>query len=417
MSAPDTSQSVLAAVEADRVLALEQAVLRIPSPVFEEHDLADYLAEWMEGIGLDVEMMDVVHPSRPGDKTRQPIGRLRGDGGGPTLMLNGHMDPAFNMSGWTVDPHGGHFADGWVWGAGAHDDKGGLVAALSALDAIQRTGTRLKGDVLMCCVAAHKAGGAGTRMLLENGVTADACINMEHSANTIATTVTGSVRIGLTTRSTGLFFRYTDEAKAAYWNPLEQQGEIMRRLGPSLDPADPVTSWMDFTPHPDLPGFPLHRFDRIHKEHYLRDCEMVMQVRTVPGQTIAGIAEQTQRVLDGIKADHPAFDCTMTIPQGGPDDPFMAEPSEIARDHPLVAGLIAGQRIASGREPEVGGVLRVGNYGDGNILAEAGIPSVQYGPGDVRIYPEWPAPDERVELRELVEASRAIAHAVLAYSG
>ncbi|MEX2643877.1 MAG: M20/M25/M40 family metallo-hydrolase [Acetobacterales bacterium] len=417
MSAVGRSAEVCAAVEDGRVLELEQAVLRIPSPVFEEHDLADYLAERMTGMGLDVRMMDVTHPGRPGQKTRQPIGLLRGTGGGPTLMLNGHMDPAFMMSGWTVDPHGGHFADGWVWGAGAHDDKGGVVAALSALDAIQRAGTRLKGDVLMCCVAAHKAGGVGTRVLLQEGVRADACINMEHSANTIATTITGSVRIGLTTRSTGLFFRYTPEAKAAYWNAIEQQGEIMRRLGPSLDPADPATSWMDFAPHPDLPGFPLHRFDRIGKEHYLRDCKMVMQVRTVPGQTAAGIAAETQRVLDGIKADFPAFDCEMTVPEGGADDPFIAEPSEIAKNHPLVVALAEGQRRASGREPEVGGVLRVGNYGDGNILAAAGIPSLQYGPGDVRIYPEWPAPDERVELRELVEASRAIAHAVLAYCG
>ena len=67
---------------------------------------------------------------------------------------------------------------------GAHDDKGGVVAAISAVEAIVRSGTRLKGDVLVTPVIAHKLGGAGTRALLKHGVKADLCINMEHSNNT-----------------------------------------------------------------------------------------------------------------------------------------------------------------------------------------------------------------------------------------
>jgi hypothetical protein len=40
-----------------------------------------------------------------------------------------------------------------------------------------------------------------------------------------------------------------------------------------------------------------------------------------------------------------------------------------------------------------------------------GIPTVQYGAGDIRIYKEWPTPDERVPLKDLVVATRAIAYA------
>ena len=53
----------------------------------------------------------------------------------------------------------------------------------------------------------------------------------------------------------------------------------------------------------------------------------------------------------------------------------------------------------------------VGNVGDGNILMAHGIPTVQYGAGDIRIYKEWPTPDERVPLKDLVTAARAIAYA------
>jgi acetylornithine deacetylase len=47
--------------------------------------------------------------------------------------------------------------------------------------------------------------------------------------------------------------------------------------------------------------------------------------------------------------------------------------------------------------------------GDGNLLAAQGIPTVQYGPGDIRIYKEWPTPDERVKLDDLVVAAKAVA--------
>src|SRR5437868_2260021 len=80
-------------------------------------------------IGLEVRMMEVAHPIDPARISRQPIGILRGTGGGPSLMLNGHMDPGVEMPDWTVDPYGAKFENGWVWGMGAHDDKGGIAAA------------------------------------------------------------------------------------------------------------------------------------------------------------------------------------------------------------------------------------------------------------------------------------------------
>jgi acetylornithine deacetylase len=91
-------------VDAARVLEIEQALLRIPSSAFEEHQIADHLAERMTDIGLEVTMMDVLHPFDPTITSRQPMGILRGTGNGPSLMLNGHMDPGVEMPGWSVDP-------------------------------------------------------------------------------------------------------------------------------------------------------------------------------------------------------------------------------------------------------------------------------------------------------------------------
>lgn len=406
----DDSQRVLSKINQDRILQIELGAVKIPSLSFEEHRLADYFAEKMTDIGLDVEMMEVEHPKEPGRSSRQPIGRLKGTGDGPTLMLNGHMDTNNLMSGWTVDPYGGKFEDGWIWGHGCSDDKGGLTAAIGAADALVRSGVKLRGHVLICPVVGHKMGGVGTRALLKKGIRADCCINMEHSANTIATTCTGSIRAKIVTRNTGLFFRYSAEARAHYLNAIEQQVEVVRAFGASIDP-EATARWCTFNPHPDLPGFPMHRFDRIRKEHYARECELFMQVRTIPGQTLEVVKDDIVRVLEKLRANIPNFEYDLVIPENGPQDTFYLQPSEIPKNHPLVVALAEGQRIASGREAEVGGVLRAGNFGDGNVLAEAGIPSLQYGPGDCRLYPEWPTPNERVELRELVEAASAIAYA------
>ncbi|MDB5854590.1 MAG: hypothetical protein JWR22_2631 [Herminiimonas sp.] len=88
-----------------------------------------------------------------------------------------------------------------------------------------------------------------------------------------------------------LFFRYSAAAKTQYWNPIAQIAEIVRRIGPSLEPI-PDGGCMTFTPHPELPGFPTHTFDRVHEEHYShknhtgqssREAELQLQLCTVPG--------------------------------------------------------------------------------------------------------------------------------------
>jgi len=383
VTAPTDSTPALAAVEAQRILELEQRSIRIPSPTFEERAIADFYANTMSDIGLSVEMMEVLHPLDASKKSRQPIARLHGTGGGPALMLNAHMDPGAVMSGWTVDPYGGKFEDGWIFGMGAHDDKGGCVAAIAAVEAIVRSGTLLKGDVIVTPVVAHKLGGAGTRALLDHGVRADLCINIEHTNNTIANVCVGVVMVRLVTSAPELFFRYSPEARAAYINPIEQQSEIMRRIGPSLSPIAPG-GWMTFTPHPKLPGFPTHTFDVIHKEHYYfenctgrssRECELTLQFRTVPGQTVASIRADLERLLAAIKRDHPAFECGLEIPARRTERSWNQAAMECSPEHPLVRALAQGQTIASGKQAYVGADGRLGNVGDGNIIAQVlGIP-------------------------------------------
>ena len=413
---PIDYQAIFGMISPDHVLKLEQAAIRIPSPTFNEHALADYLANYMSDIGLEVEMQEVQHPFEPDKKSRQPIGRLKGMGGMSSLMLNAHMDPNVEMSGWTVDPFGAKFENGWVYGLGSMDNKGGIICGICAVEAIKRSGAKLRGDVLVCPVVAHKAGGIGTRELIKRGIMADYCINLEHSANGVATVCVGLVKAKIKTRAAQFFFRGSPETRAKYFNAIEQMCEIIPRLGRSVEYVQPG-GWLRFEPHPDLPEFPQIRYDTIHKDYFSRECELEFQIRTVPGQSLESVKIDLVRLLEQCKTDSPNLNYEVTIPAEGKADTWYMEPMEISRDNPLVLALAEGHRIATGTDPIVGAETRIGNVGDGNLLSACGVATVQYGPGDIRLFNEWPTPDERVRLDDLVNAAKAVACAVYRLCG
>ena len=85
----EASGRILAQIDDDRVLRLERDLIRIPSTTFEEGEIADYLAEHMADIGLEVEMMEVANPKAAGGFTRQPVGRLGNVGDGNILAAHG----------------------------------------------------------------------------------------------------------------------------------------------------------------------------------------------------------------------------------------------------------------------------------------------------------------------------------------
>jgi acetylornithine deacetylase len=122
-------------------------------------------------------------------------------------------------------------------------------------------------------------------------------------------------------------------------------------------------------------------------------------------------------LLEGIQRDHPAFNYSFEVPAKGTENGWCQEPMSCPSNHPLVTTLAAGQARASGVPAIVGGWGRLGNVGDGNIVAGLGIPTVQYGPGDIRIYREWPTADERVRLSDLVTAAQAVAYATVDLCG
>lgn len=58
-----------------------------------------------------------------------------------------HLDVVPEGSGWTHDPYGGEIEDGKIYGRGAVDDKGALIAAFYACCAIKESGLKLNKNI------------------------------------------------------------------------------------------------------------------------------------------------------------------------------------------------------------------------------------------------------------------------------
>jgi acetylornithine deacetylase/succinyl-diaminopimelate desuccinylase-like protein len=97
------------------------------------------------------------------------IARLRGDGRAPALLLQGHVDVVPATGKWSRPPFSGDLVDGYVWGRGALDMKGGVAMMLAAFLQAAEADTRPPGDVVLCLLSDEEAGGDyGARFVVEN---------------------------------------------------------------------------------------------------------------------------------------------------------------------------------------------------------------------------------------------------------
>src|SRR4030095_8167388 len=183
-----------AAVDALRPELIEfaRSLVRIPSVSGSEQAAQRAIAAKYESLGLSVDIVPSVreelesHPAFCDDAIPfvdrlNVVARWRGTGGGRSLILNGHIDvvPPGDLSKWTRDPWGGEIEGDRLYGRGACDMKSGLAAAAFAVQALQASGVKLRGDVMLQSVIGEESGGVGTLATIVRGYRADACVILE----------------------------------------------------------------------------------------------------------------------------------------------------------------------------------------------------------------------------------------------
>lgn len=140
----------------ENALSFAQDLIRIPSPPGGEGEVAGRVLHEMEALDFDEVRMD---------RMGNVIGIIRGSGGGPSVMLNSHLDVVAegDPGQWEHPPFGGVVAGGFLHGRGSMDIKGPLAIQTYAAAALKG---RAPGDVIAAHTVFEERGGWGMEALL-----------------------------------------------------------------------------------------------------------------------------------------------------------------------------------------------------------------------------------------------------------
>jgi acetylornithine deacetylase/succinyl-diaminopimelate desuccinylase-like protein len=133
------------------------------NPPGNEAECVDFIRTQLEEAGVATELY-AKEPDRP-----NLVARLRGTGSSAPLLLQGHVDVVTTVGQpWSRPAFSGELVDGYVWGRGALDMKGGVAMLVSAFLRAAREGTELPGDVILVVLSDEEGGGdVGARFLVE----------------------------------------------------------------------------------------------------------------------------------------------------------------------------------------------------------------------------------------------------------
>ncbi len=153
-------------------------------------------------------------------------------GSGDTrIILSGHFDtvPAGDAGQWTYPPFSGQIANGQVYGRGASDMKGGIVALIGAMKLLQQDESFMRKNTLVFVgTADEEAGMSGSARLAETGVMQDAdmLIIAEPTDMLIGIAEKGVVWVEATVRGKAAHGSQPEEGI----NAVELAGRIMPEL-------------------------------------------------------------------------------------------------------------------------------------------------------------------------------------------
>jgi acetylornithine deacetylase/succinyl-diaminopimelate desuccinylase-like protein len=158
--------------------ALLQELIRVDTvnPPGNETRAAELLREYLGDHGVESELYAKI-PERA-----NLVARIPGKGGGPRLILLSHTDTVLaDPAEWELDPWSGELREGQVWGRGALDMKGQVVASAVAIASLAQEGFEPGGDLIFAACADEEVGdGFGLQWLCQahpEAVRAEYCMN------------------------------------------------------------------------------------------------------------------------------------------------------------------------------------------------------------------------------------------------
>ncbi len=379
-----------------------QRLIRFESvnPPGNEGPIARYIAERLQESGFEVELVEVAE-GRP-----NVVGRLKGSGGKPSLLVYGHSDvvPVGDLANWTYPPFEGKMLDGEIHGRGAQDHKFPIPPLIIAMDAIREAGFGLKGDLVITVVADEETGGEyGFKWLVENGYFDDTdCMiygGAGRSGDVIVIGANGQLATTVIVRGLGA---HTGNLEKGV-NAIVKANKVISRLQELAEKVNARTH--------SLTGKARMSINMIQagdKINVLPDkCVITIDRRITPAENFEDAHNEIQKVPDELKAGDPELDIELITKTGM--HPVASDP-----DSELVKVLkSAGEDIRGGEAVRVTGSQGSSDYSwYVNIL---GKPAASYGMSSTER--RGHAPNEYVLVDDMVKTAKAYALTYMRYLG
>jgi len=343
-----------------------------------EAEIAGYVAGWLSDAGLEIQV-DEPEPGRP-----SVAARLRGTGGGRSLMLNAHMDTV-DVTG-MAEPFGAEVRDGKLYGRGAYDMKGSLAACMAAAKALAGSEKPLRGDLVVAAVADEEYGSVGTAGLLRT-VRTDAAIVTEPTSLRVCRAHKGY-----------LWIEVEALGRAAHGSRFDLGVDANLRMGRFLVALEGLERELRARPPHPLVGPPsLHAAvleGGSGLSTYAARCVVRIERRTIPGETEASAVGEIEALLATLRREDPSLGISLRTF-------FSRDSFEIGPDAGIVQTLDAAARTVLPYPP-----VHVGDtpWMDSALTAGAGIETVVFGPHGTGAH----AAEEWVDVESVVQTANVL---------
>jgi len=381
------AREIIRMISKEEVVTLARKLITIPSdPEKGTVQIVDFLSGYLSQEGLAVEKQRV-----QGDKHWNLLCWFPRQHKRPRLLLNGHLDTvavgAASLKGTVLE--------GKLYGRGAADMKGAVAAMVMALVALHRAQIPLQYGVLFTGVAGEEIGGLGTKAFLEAGGHAEMAIVGEPTNLRLVTAHKGVEWIQIVVEGRSAHASCPQKGvNAISWaakavQALEQWAERRKtdKRHPLLGPPTLNVGTIRGGAAPNVVP------DR---------CLIQLDYRWLPSETVEELLSEIEDLITQVFKEDPRLCFNISRMR----ETLHSKPLETPLNHPLVS-IVQAVLADAGLPSEPQGAP----YGtDAAWLAGFGIPTVVWGPGDIR---QAHSEDEYIDLNQVWKATTLYVDAIM----
>ena len=373
---PDLVQKAVDQINRERLVDLVVQLVNVPSPTGYEGDMARALHEVLQGANFRSTLQPV------GDERYNAIGLFEGQGGGKSLMFNGHLDTSFGPEqahrGLGYRCEGTVVDDEWIYGMGTFNMKSALATYIVATESIQAAGIKLGGDVVIAGVAGeiekapvnefdgrqYQGYGPGTKYAITHGAIADYCILGEPTNMMVIPRHCGTTWLKITVPGMLIHTAWSEHEK----NAISNSNVVLKALNDWIPEYMRRNEFGGTQPKVNIAaiegGWPW-RGARTPD-----NCSIYMDVRTPPDVLPMEVLREVRGIIRELAKEHGFL-------EGATVDVYVSAPgTSIPDDHELIKTIVEAHSTQLGKAPEFGNEIW---YSDAAHMNRYGIPTVNYG--------------------------------------